>query len=896
MRYPLISWCMLFIAGVALAASPGPWVSRGIGAGGAMFAPSISPFNGNEFYIACDMGDLFHTTNGGGVWSTVDFNQIQAFHSTEIQFTSDPSILYALDYHQAGGTGANVQMPAFSRDGGAIWTRIPPSSWPYGYAYRVIADPQSTNRLIAATWSNVYFSADSGASFTLAGSSPTNHVAGAFFDGSNIVVACNAGLLVSTNNGNSFTNTGATGIDPGCVMGSFAGARQSGTTRFYAVSTFPSLAIPDSTASFHTTNRIFTMDWGQPSWTPVMNGISTNIHPMLVALSPHDIHTAYIASHKANSRYPDNNTILKTTDSGTNWTSVFSILTNSNIAAGWGGDRPVCAVNYALPAGFVVAPTDPLRVIKTDSGLAVMTTNGGTSWFALYDNPADLNPTNTYIPQSKAYRGVGLEPTACWWVHWTSPSNMLAAFSDILMLRSSDAGASWSFDYTLNPNTNLFNDLWQFVQPASTNLIYAVIPALWTPNGVLNGSDNYIDPAPGWIYMSSDTGKTWNFFKDLGEPSVSMALDPNHNGWMYVATVDSTNGAVWLTTNLFAGASSSWQRLSAHPRSRGHPYNIHVLHDGTLAVGYGAGITPAIRFTSGSGVFICTNLPAALAGDTNAWANRSSTGMVYWTQDVVIDPADPGESNWYACVWNGWGISTNGYGNPMGCGGLYKTTDRGLSWTKIFTNDATCSCAFNPANPDELYLASHSTGLWSCTNIHSATPVFTPVPGYPFRNPTRIFFNPYNPLEIWITSNGNGLRAGTVTPTGIEAWRYVHFNLTADYGIAADLADPDGDGLVNLAEYALGTDPASATNAAWEAVGLITDTNSAASYLTITATRNVAATDVLFSAEACSDLTPGQWTNAVTVLQSNASTFTVRDNIPVTTAPHRFLKLDITRH
>src|SRR5690606_25306501 len=45
----------------------------------------------------------------------------------------------------------------------------------------------------------------------------------------------------------------------------------------------------------------------------------------------------------------------------------------------------------------------------------------------------------------------------------------------------------------------------------------------------------------------------------------------------------------------------------------------------------------------------------------------------------------------------------------------------------------------------------------------------------------------------------------------IEAWRAVFFGESSDDpAIAGDQADPDGDGLVNLVEYALGLDPCSA--------------------------------------------------------------------------------------
>ncbi len=40
-----------------------------------------------------------------------------------------------------------------------------------------------------------------------------------------------------------------------------------------------------------------------------------------------------------------------------------------------------------------------------------------------------------------------------------------------------------------------------------------------------------------------------------------------------------------------------------------------------------------------------------------------------------------------------------------------------------------------------------------------------------------------------------------------EAWRRIHFDTTADSGDAANTADPDGDGLANLLEYAFGENP-----------------------------------------------------------------------------------------
>lgn len=93
--------------------------------------------------------------------------------------------------------------------------------------------------------------------------------------------------------------------------------------------------------------------------------------------------------------------------------------------------------------------------------------------------------------------------------------------------------------------------------------------------------------------------------------------------------------------------------------------------------------------------------------------------------------------------------------------------------------------------------------------------------------------------------------------TAIETWRQQHFGTTADDGDAADDADPEKDGLSNLLEYALGTDPDAADTAD------TADTAPAGvmegGRLTISFTRNTAAIDVVMTVLASNDLAPDTW-------------------------------------
>ena len=47
--------------------------------------------------------------------------------------------------------------------------------------------------------------------------------------------------------------------------------------------------------------------------------------------------------------------------------------------------------------------------------------------------------------------------------------------------------------------------------------------------------------------------------------------------------------------------------------------------------------------------------------------------------------------------------------------------------------------------------------------MNTATPNWSLVNSYPFRQPERVFFNPYNLNEIWVTSFGNGLKSGSLS-------------------------------------------------------------------------------------------------------------------------------------
>ena len=86
--------------------------------------------------------------------------------------------------------------------------------------------------------------------------------------------------------------------------------------------------------------------------------------------------------------------------------------------------------------------------------------------------------------------------------------------------------------------------------------------------------------------------------------------------------------------------------------------------------------------------------------------DRSHTNMRFWTKDLVIDPSDPTQSTWYGCVFQGWGDVA-----MQGTGGLYRTKDKGINWTKISNEFRVNSISIHPTQPNIAYYTTETNGL-----------------------------------------------------------------------------------------------------------------------------------------------------------------------------------------
>ncbi len=726
------------------AQAPTTFNSRGIGGGGALFSPSINPFNHNEMYIGCDMSNLFHSTDQGQHWACQNFVQIQGGHESYVSF-SDTTIRYSVSYLSPNGNDEIV--PLKSTDGGQTWSVLsgnPYPTAPNGGILRLIADYNNPEHVMIADYGTIYFSQNGGTTFhqihTCLSNGAGNHIAGAFFDGNNIYLGTNDGVLYSTDGGTTFDSLSSAGIVTGESILSFAGAKENGKVRFACLtstSVYSGFTYGDN--YYGEMSGVYTMDDVSGTWTPKLSGITINTdYPVFVGMANNDIDTMYLAGGSSSG----SPIVMRTDSIGDTWHETFLTANNQNIFTGWAGQSGDHQWSFPeAPFGFEVCKNDSRIVMFGDYSCSHITTDGGNNWKQQYLSANDQNAENATTPKGKNYHGIGLENTSCWQVMWTDSLHMFSAFSDINGVMSGDKGSSWKFIPGLTANS-----VYRIVQSANGN-IYACTSNRHDIYQTTTIYNNTLDTKTGAVFVSTDTGNTFTQIKSFGGPAIWLATDPTNNNRLYAAVInsDTTKGGIWRTDNLNLGASATWVKCTSPPRTQGHAFNINVLKNGDLVVSFSAHrVSSSSAFLQTSGVFYSND-----GGHT--WADRSDAGMKYWTMDVIIDTNDTTNSTWYAGVYSGWS------NDPQGNGGLYKTTNKGVSWTQISNEYRVSSCTINPANGNEMYFSTETGGLWYSNNINNATPTFTQVGAYPFRHPMRVFFNPWNTSEMWVSSFGYGM-------------------------------------------------------------------------------------------------------------------------------------------
>ncbi|MBN1646799.1 MAG: hypothetical protein JW874_02085, partial [Spirochaetales bacterium] len=252
------------------------WQSRGIGGGGGLFCPSISPHNGNIIYMPTDMSAVYQTVDGGAQWETIHYKNLRGGSNSIVRFTSDPAVLYAVNIDDQ--TGDQIYLKK-TTDQGQSWQTLP-----FGdTVWYMECDPGSTDRLIATTWDDFLFSSDGGESF-----SPLNAggidltgcvLAGSLWNGDSIFIAYNSGILFSSDGGETFSHPAVGGIPSDEAIISLAAAKEGNTVRFVALTHAADEVYARSSVNsdviwnFRSIYRLdFTGSWAGLTWQETSHG------------------------------------------------------------------------------------------------------------------------------------------------------------------------------------------------------------------------------------------------------------------------------------------------------------------------------------------------------------------------------------------------------------------------------------------------------------------------------------------------------------------------------------------------------------------------------------------------------------------------------------------------
>lgn len=767
----------------------------GASGGGHLLSVTVNPADTSNLWLNCDMSGIYRTTTKGGSWTLMPSSTLSGLEQSEMQFAGSGGSqrLYVI---RRFDWGSRLCGPVVSSDGGATWSAVPVPSSPaqQNVYYRLAVDPASTSassqRMVMENYQELWFTANGGTNWSkihthTAGALNSIRLAGAFWDGTSIYVGTNLGMFVSTNNGSNWAlNTSYGGLPSGAQMVDFCGGKHSST----GVTTLFSTCVDNTQAAEgwtttrdlddgYTFHGLYSLTLtGSPSWT-AKNG-------------PSGLAFARVDVSSGNSQKPwavtttQNGTpgVFKSTDGGSNWSSVFKVgpagfSANQNTTTGWQGDGSSLSWWWGMPTfGLDVSDANP-DVVAICGTHPYLTEDGGTSWKQIYVNSASENAANTSISMPKAYQPTSLGVTTTWAVNWLSPDRMLVSSTDIGLQVSADGGFTWTTDYTPYDGNGLIWPNWYgMAQQPGTSRLYAAV-ADGNSNDmyeIARLEDPYFDETyhKGDVLTSNDSGVTWT---GLGGsvsggpggrfpgPVTGVAVDPAQPSHIYAscaATHSSGLGGIYRSTN----QGSTWSKLTSPTRTQGRPLSVVVLGTNKLVATYCARVASG-SYTASSGVFYSSD-----GGST--WSDRSHADMQYFTRDISVAPLQTGETaspRWFAAVESvDSGTSfVHSYDNR---GGVYRTTDSGNNWTRIFTKDSVQSVTLVPGSTPLLYVTTSDDGLHVSADPYASTPTFTKVTAFPFSRARRVFVDPYRKDgTVWVTTQGGGVWRGMPALTMISS-------------------------------------------------------------------------------------------------------------------------------
>lgn len=181
----------------------------------------------------------------------------------------------------------------------------------------------------------------------------------------------------------------------------------------------------------------------------------------------------------------------------------------------------------------------------------------------------------------------------------------------------------------------------------------------------------------------------------------AIAVDPTRSNTVYVG---GAQGGVWKTTD----GGTTWDQLTDQ--------------QATLAIGSIA-LAPSspntIYVGTGEGDVSCDSyFGAGILKSTDGGVSWTLVGQSAFNQlsisKIVVHPTDP--NTLYASAMYGYVGMGCDYAPAFPSGGVWKSTDGGTTWSKVFTASGSNDLVMDPQAPTTLFVANYYGGLARTTN------------------------------------------------------------------------------------------------------------------------------------------------------------------------------------
>jgi len=682
----------------------------GMGGGGGMYTPSVSPYDPDFMLISCDMSGAYRSLDGGRHWELIHYKQINSTRGRRPAFLPD-GVLWA--------SGSTLKV---SRDRGATWKAVLPGPAPWGDSAitHIAVNPAGRGDWFVGTATGLWRSADEGRTWEqcLEG---TCH--GVLPLGAEVFAALEQGRKVfwrSADSGKTWEPVPVPAAK-GNPLTSITGGADKGSLVLFA--TVPKVGTIRSTDRGRTW-EVVDPDKGQND----------------VLMARNQTRIAYAVTRKE---------VRRTTDGGRTWENCFRMSgPQANVVRSW-VQTEIKWGYYITRLGFGVNPLDARMVMISTQGDFYISRDGGESWRQSMNEPVGVLPGDPGF----RYRSTGLEVTSCWHYYFDpyDHNRRYIAYTDIGFARSVDGGETWIYSARGCPWSNTFYQV--VFDPYVKGKLYAAtsnrhdIPH-WTH--ICGNTPRHA----GGVCVSEDGGITWRV---LGKgqprlPCTSIAIDPTSPKGRLTLYATFFEGGVYKSTD----NGETWVKKS---RGLGRPGNLHAL---------------SVQVHPKTGDLYCAvtahrhgldfPVPGGLWKSTDggeSWTEITKGLNLAWPANFAVHPENPDIIYLTAAT-----------APRRREGGLYKTTDGGRSWTRILRDEDFAKTGppgfvhalfvnLHPQHPDYVYLGTGAHGLWMSPDAGRTWKQFEK---FPFRSPTNVTFDPEDPRVMYVTTFGGGVWRGPYLP------------------------------------------------------------------------------------------------------------------------------------